>query len=77
MRETKIMLKSIDDVKNFVQTVTCFDGEFEVASGKYVVDAKSILGLFSIDLSNPVSLRIDTKESLEEDVLKAIEAYRV
>ena len=63
MREIQISLKSIDDVKHFVQTITMFDGEFELLSGKYIVDAKSILGLFSVDLSKPVTLRIEADDA--------------
>ena len=42
MREIEIMLSSIENVKHFVQTITMFDGEFELVSGKYIVDAKYI-----------------------------------
>lgn len=77
MQEVQISLKSIEDVKQFVQTITMFDGEFELISGKYVVDAKSILGLFSVDLSKPVTLRIEGTDSTLEDVLNAISQYRV
>ena len=77
MQEVNISLNSIDNVKRFVQTLTHFDGDFELISGKYVVDAKSILGLFSVDLSKPVILRIDVEESKMKEVLEAIEAYRV
>ena len=77
MREVQISLKSIDDVKRFVQTITMFDGEFELLSGKYIVDAKSILGLFSVDLSKPVTLRIQADDAKIDEILKAIELYRV
>ncbi len=76
MREIEILLESIDDVKNFVQTMAMFDGDFEMVSGKYVVDAKSILGVFCLDLSKPVTLRIDCDESKMDDVLKTIEKYK-
>lgn len=76
MREIEILLESIDDVKNFVQTMAMFDGDFEMVSGKYVVDAKSILGVFCLDLSKPVTLRIDFDESKMDDVLKKIEKYK-
>ena len=46
-------------------------------SERYVVDAKSILGLFSVDLSKPVLLRIDVEENKREEVLEAIKEYRV
>lgn len=77
MQEVEISLSSIDDVKQFVQTLTMFDGDFELVSGKYIVDAKSILGLFSVDLSKPVILRIDVEKTKMEEVLKAIYVYRV
>lgn len=77
MQEVEISLSSIDDVKQFVQTLTMFDGDFELVSGKYIVDAKSILGLFSVDLSKPVILRIDVEKTKMEEVLKAISVYRV
>lgn len=77
MQEVEISLSSIDDVKQFVQTLTMFDGDFELVSGKYIVDAKSILGLFSVDLSKPVMLRIDVEKTEMEEVLKAISVYRV
>lgn len=76
MQEVQISLKSIEDVKHFVQTLTMFDGEFELISGKYIVDAKSILGLFSVDLSKPVTLRIEVTDSKLDDILNAISKYR-
>ena len=77
MQEVQISLSSIDDVKQFVQTLTKFDGDFELISGKYIVDEKSILGLFSVDLSKPVVLRIDVEKTKMEEVLKAISMYSV
>ena len=76
MRELEISLKSIEDVKKFVQTIAQQDGEFEVISGKYTVDAKSILGLFSVDLSKPVTLRINVDEKHMEEVLESIAPYK-
>lgn len=77
MQEVQISLNTIDDVKQFVQTITMFDGNFDLVSGKYIVDAKSILGLFSVDLSKPVALRIDVPETKMEAVLTAISIYKV
>lgn len=76
MREVQIFLKSIADVKKFVQTITMFSGDFELISGKYIVDAKSILGLFSVDLSKPVTLRIEGDDSKLNEVLEAIKEYK-
>lgn len=76
MREVQILLKSIADVKKFVQTITMFSGDFELISGKYIVDAKSILGLFSVDLSKPVILRIEGDDSKLNEILEAIKEYK-
>ena len=75
MQEVKLVLNSIDRVKKFVQTITKFDGEFELVSGKYVVDAKSIMGIFSVDLSKPVVLQIHAEENEEDEILKAIQEF--
>ena len=72
MREVQISLRTIEEVKEFVQTITMFDGDFELISGKYIVDAKSILGLFSVDLSKPVTLRIDVNDSKMNEVLTCL-----
>lgn len=77
MKEIQISLKTIENVKQFVQTITMFEGEFELISGKYVINAKSILGVFSMDLSKPVTLRIQVADSKMEEVLNAISQYRV
>ena len=58
MKKYEIMLKSIVDVKNFVNIVNCYDFEIDLESGRYVVDAKSIMGIFSLDLSKPINLYI-------------------
>lgn len=77
MQEVQVSLSTIEEVKKIVQTLTRFEGDFELISERYVVDAKSILGLFSIDLSKPVLLRIDVEENKREEVLEAIKEYRV
>lgn len=77
MQEVQISLGTIEKVKQFVKTLAKFEGEFELVSGKYIVNAKSILGLFSVDLSKPVLLRIDVDDTKREDVLNAIEEYRI
>lgn len=76
MREVQISLRTIEEVKEFVQTITMLDGDFELISGKYIVNAKSILGLFSVDLSKPVTLRIDVNDSKMNEVLTVIEKYK-
>ena len=50
MVTVKISLNSIDKVKSFVNDLTKFDSDFDLVSGRYVIDAKSIMGIFSLDL---------------------------
>ncbi len=76
MKTVQISLNSIDKVKTFVNTVTKFDCDFDLISGRYVIDAKSIMGIFSLDLSKPIDLTIHTDENVEE-VLEALKAYIV
>lgn len=59
MREMRIELNTIDKVKRFVSLISTLDGEFDILAGRYVIDAKSILGIFSVDLSKPLTLRIE------------------
>ena len=61
MKTIKISLNSIDKVKTFVNVINRFDAEFDLVSGRYVIDAKSIMGIFSTDLSKPVNVRIRFK----------------
>ena len=72
MKTVQISLNSIDKVKAFVNEVTKFDAEFDLVSGRYVIDAKSIMGIFSLDLSKPIELVIHAEDHLDEimDILK-------
>lgn len=58
MKTFNIMLDSINSVKNFVNIVNKYDFEVDLTSGRYVVDAKSIMGIFSLDLSKPIKVDI-------------------
>ncbi len=74
MKTVQISLNSIDKVKAFVNTVTQFDYDFDLISGRYVIDAKSIMGIFSLDLSKPIDLAIHAEEELEA-ILEVIKPY--
>ncbi|GFI26863.1 phosphocarrier protein HPr [Lachnospiraceae bacterium] len=76
MKTVQISLNSIDKVKAFVNTVTQFDYDFDLISGRYTIDAKSIMGIFSLDLSKPIDLAIHV-ESDEADILEALAPYLV
>ena len=65
MKTVMISLKSIDDVKNFVALVSRVPFEVDLSSGRYVVDAKSIMGIFSLDLSKPIKAEIHCQDDSE------------
>lgn len=62
MTTVSIMLSSIDDVKNFVNLVSKCDFDVDLVSGRYVVDAKSIMGIFSLDLSKSIEMQIHSDD---------------
>ena len=70
MATVKIRLSSIQDVRNFVDIACRYDMEIDLVSGRYVVDAKSIMGIFSLDLLQPIQLtaRADDCTALLEDL---------
>ena len=74
MKTVQISLNSIDKVKSFVNDITKFNNDFDLVSGRYVIDAKSIMGIFSLDLSKPINLNIHAEENME-DILKVLVPY--
>ena len=76
MKTVKISLNSIDKVKAFVNEITKFDSDFDLVSGRYVIDAKSIMGIFSLDLSKPIDLNVHTQDNLDA-VLAVLAPYIV
>lgn len=56
MKKASIKLSTIEDVRKFVEIVTGYDMDIDLASGRYTVDAKSIMGIFSLDLLKPIEL---------------------
>ncbi len=65
MREMRIELDTIEKVKKFVSLISVFEGDFDILAGRYIIDAKSILGIFSVDLSKPLTLRIEQEDDWE------------
>ena len=74
MKTVQISLNSIDNVKSFVDEITKYDNDFDLVSGRYVIDAKSIMGIFSLDLSKPIDLNIHADSNLD-DILAALDSY--
>ena len=75
MTTVQISLNSIEKVKSFVNDVTRFDSDFDLVSGRYVIDAKSIMGIFSLDLSKPINLNIHADN--DAAILEVLKAYIV
>ena len=62
MKTVNILLKSINDVKDFVNIVNKYDFDVDLTSDRYVVDAKSIMGIFSLDLSKPIKMQMHSND---------------
>ena len=75
MKSFDILLSSISDIKTFVNIVNKYEFDVDLTSGRYVVDAKSIMGIFSLDLSKPIELNAHTDNA--DDFLKAIDKFIV
>ena len=76
MKSVKISLNSIDKVKAFVNEVTKFDSDFDLVSGRYVIDAKSIMGIFRLDLSKPIDLNIHN-DAQADTIVNALKPFIV
>lgn len=74
MKEVRISLNTIDKVKSFVNDLNRYDVDFDLVSGRYIIDAKSIMGIFSLDLSKPITLNIHADNNLEE-ILNTLKPY--
>jgi len=73
MKTVDIKLSSIEDVRNFVNIVAKYDMDIDLASGRYIVDAKSIMGIFSLDLMKPIQLTAHSDDA--DKLLEDIKAY--
>ena len=75
MKTVKISLNSIDKVKSFVNVISQFDSDFDLISGRYVIDAKSIMGIFSLDLAQDIDLTIHAEN--DGEIVEALKEYIV
>ncbi|MBO4926946.1 MAG: HPr family phosphocarrier protein [Clostridiales bacterium] len=69
-----IRFQSISDVKEFVQIVNSYPYDVDLSSGRYVVDAKSIMGIFSLELQSAINLEIHSNSC--DDLVEALEPFR-
>jgi phosphocarrier protein HPr len=73
MKSFWIQLKSINEVKEFVSIVNTFDFDIDLVSGRYIVDAKSIMGIFSLDLAKPIEVQFHKENS--DDLLDKLYTF--
>lgn len=77
MKNFNMMLSSINDVKNFVNIVSKYEFDVYLKSGKYVVDAKSILGVFSLDLSKPILVEVHAEGAACDEFIASLTKFIV
>ncbi len=77
MQTIQVSLDSIVKVKDFVNDINRFNCDFDLISGRYIIDAKSILGIFSLDLSRPIDLQIHADGETLEEILRVLDVYKV
>lgn len=66
MKTVTVNLNSADKVKSFVKDITKYENDFDLVSGRYLVDAKSIMGIFALDLSKPLKLNIHSQDNADQ-----------
>ena len=76
MKSFKVKLMTINDVKEFVTEANYCDFDVDLISGRYTIDAKSLMGIFSLDLSKPIDLNIHTEDGADE-VVAILKQYEV
>lgn len=75
MKTFDILLSSINDIKAFVNIVNKYEFDVDLTSGRYVVDAKSIMGIFSLDLSKPIKVDVHSEGDSADKFIEEIKAY--
>lgn len=75
MKTATVKLKEIKDVYDFVATVTGYTGEIDIVSGRYRVNAKSVMGIFALDLTQPLNLEIFGDDAKAEEVMQKLEKF--
>lgn len=74
MKTVTVNLNSIETVKSFVKDITKYENDFDLVSGRFLVDAKSIMGIFALDLSKPLKLNIHSADNGDQ-IAEALSQY--
>ena len=72
MKKVEIRLSLAENVKTFVNIVNRYEFDMDLRAGRHVVDAKSILGIFSLDLSKPITLEVDDERNADPEHLEQL-----
>ena len=74
MAKMEVILSNVKDVRDFVNTVVLLDYEVDLAQGRYLIDAKSIMGIFSLDLLSPITVIAHTDYA--DDFFEKLEKFK-
>lgn len=74
MEKIQVLLNSIDKVREFCTIASGVDCNFDLKSGRYIIDGKSIMGIFSLDLSQPLEL-VGTNENDRAEIVDAFQSF--
>ena len=77
MNTIQILLNTIDKVKSFNRDILFFDSDIDLVQGRYTVDGKSIMGIFSLNLSEPIKVIIHEENGELDSVIEKLKAYAV
>ena len=70
MKQVNIKFDTIVQIQNFVNSMSCYSSDVDLISGNRTVDAKSIIGVFSLDISKPIMLQASGKD--EDAVIESV-----
>ena len=76
MKTKNIRLVTIQDVQDLVRILINFNGDVDLISGRYIVDGKSLLGIFSLDMMNPIQVKVHD-DAIADDLFKAIDRFMI
>ena len=72
MFQENVKFDTIAQVQKFVSTISKIDIDFDIVHDRYIIDAKSIMGIFSLDLSRPLKLNIHTEDEIIKNSVLSI-----
>ena len=72
--EFQIKLSTVEQIRSFINKVERYNFPVDLKEGRYIVDAKSIMGIFSLDLSKPIDLNIHAEDNMDE-IMNVLSAY--